>query len=173
MKYALILVTLVMSQLLYGQSKLSIPQIDSLGKETKIDFARYKGSKFLLVNVDTKDSSFSQYNDLVALSARIDGCKVVVFPAENSPQLPADLYKAFPNEIRSGNLIIVHPQPVTGASASQVYKWLASKTSNGQVSINCTRPFYKILIGRDGNLDAVFGPAMKPTDPYILQAINK
>jgi glutathione peroxidase-family protein len=109
----------------------------------------------------------------VALSARISGCKVVVFPAENSPKLAADLYKAFPNAFASKNIIIAHPQPISGVNAGQVYKWLANETLNGEFSLNCNKPFYKILISREGTLEAVFGPAMKVTDTYILQAINK
>jgi glutathione peroxidase-family protein len=147
--------------------------IDTLGKASLVDFERYKGYKFLLVNVDIYDSTYKQFSDLVALSARISGCKVVVFPAENSPTLAADLYKAFPNAFASKNLIVVHPQPVSGMNASQVYKWLANKTANSDLSVNCDKPFYKILISREGTLEAVFGPAMKVTDTYILQAINK
>ena len=156
-----------------AQNKISITQIDTLGKTGKIDFTRYKGNKFLLVNVDTKDSSYKQFSDLVALSARISGCKVVVFPSENSPQLAVDLYKAFPNAFASKNLIVVHPLATSGANANQVYKWLASKTSNGLVNVVCNKPFYKILIGRDGSLEAVFTPAMPVTDAYVVQAINK
>lgn len=173
MKYVMFIFSMLIVQACFAQTKLSIAQIDTLGKTGKIVFTRYKGNKFLLVNVDTKDSTYKQFSDLVALSARISGCKVVVFPSENSPQLAADLYKAFPNAFASKNLIVVHPLAVSGANANQVYKWLASKTSNGLVNVVCNKPFYKILIGRDGSLEAVFTPAMKVTDAYVLQAINK
>lgn len=173
MKYVMSFFLMLVLHTGIAQNKISITKIDTLGKTGKIDFTRYKGSKFLLVNVDTKDSSYKQFSDLVALSARISGCKVVVFPSENSPKLAADLYKAFPNTFASNNLIVVHPQPVSGVNASQVYKWLANKTANGELSLNCNKPFYKILISREGKLEAVFSPGMKVTDTFILQAINK
>lgn len=173
MKYVMFIFSMLFVHAGFTQTKLSITQIDTLGKTGKIDFTRYKGNKFLLVNVDTKDSTYKQFSDLVALSARISGCKVVVFPSENSPTLAADLYKAFPNAFASKNLIVVHPQPVSGVNANQVYRWLANKTANGELSVNCNKPFYKILISREGTLEAVFGPAMKVTDTFILQAINK
>jgi glutathione peroxidase-family protein len=173
MRYILLFLVLMMFKTSVAQNKLSFPLLDTLGKSAKIDFSRYRGSKFLLVNIDAKDTSFRQYADLVALSARIQGCKVVVFPSENAPQTAAELFKVFSNNLKSANLIIVHPQVISGVNGNQVYKWLASKTSNGEASVICSKPFYKILISREGTLDAVFGPGMKVSDPYLLQVINK
>ena len=80
MKYVMSFFLMLVLHTGIAQNKISITKIDTLGKTGKIDFTRYKGNKFLLVNVDTKDSSYKQFSDLVALSARISGCKVVVFP---------------------------------------------------------------------------------------------
>lgn len=157
----------------HSQSSLNYPLMDTLGKSGKINLARYKSEKLLLVNVDPFDSTYRQYNELVALSSRVSNCKIIVFPSENSPSDIAQLYKLFHNEIRSKNLIIASPQVVNGSKANDIYRWLSSQSSNGQVSLNCNKPFYKVLIGKGGRLEGVFGPSMKCTDISIFQAINQ
>jgi len=157
----------------WAQTPVTYPVLDTLDKSSKIDLGRYKGNKLLLVNIDAADSSYDQYSALVALSARVSGCKIVVFPSENSPSNADQLFKMFHNEVRSGNLIIASPQAVNGAKANAVYKWLANQTANGQISLNCSKPFYKVLVGRQGSLEAVFGPKMKINDVSIYQAINQ
>jgi glutathione peroxidase-family protein len=173
MRLMLLFSMLFMFQWGHSQSKLNYPLLDSLDKRGKINLARYKGDKFLLVNVNPSDTTYRQYNELIALSARVSNCQVIVFPSENSPSDIAQLFKVFHNEIRSKNLIIASPQAVNGTKANSIYRWLSSQTSNGQISLNCNKPFYKVLIGRDGRLEAVFGPSMKCNDMSIFKAINQ
>jgi glutathione peroxidase len=60
-------------------------------------------------------------------------------------------------------------QHVKGDAAHPFYKWAAQQKPNDLPKWN----FHKYLIGRDGQIAAVFGTMTNPTDPRVITAILK
>ena len=60
-------------------------------------------------------------------------------------------------------------QHVKGDAAHPFYKWAAQQKPNDLPKWN----FHKYLIGRDGQIAAVFGTMTNPTDPRVISAILK
>jgi glutathione peroxidase-family protein len=156
-----------------GQSRLSLPVLDSLGKVSKLDTRKYDGYKFLLVNVDPQDSSFRQFGDIVTLSSRVNKCIIIVFPLNCSSLSREELHRYFSSHFRSANLLISEPESENAKQNSVINKWLARRSENGHIDFRFTQAMQKVLIGPKGNLEAIFGPQMRPLDANLIQAISR
>lgn len=173
MRLLLLFFSVIISMASVCQSRISIPAFDSLGKAVKIDSRKYEGYKYLLVNVDPMDSTYSQFGDLVTLSSRISKCIVIILPINCSQLSKEELTKFFSPVFRSGNLFIAEPESSEAKRNGIVNKWLATKAENGHVDFSFSSPMQKVLMGRSGELEAIFGPKMRPLDSHIIQAISR
>jgi glutathione peroxidase len=144
----------------------------------KIDFAKYKGKKILIVNTASMCGNTPQYEALEKLYKKYQQKLVIIgFPANNfGAQEPGsnEEIKAFCTKQYAVTFPMAAKISVKGADIHPLYKWLLeeSKAKNFQPA-EVTWNFQKYLIDEKGNLEAVFSPKTQPMAPEVIAAIEK
>lgn len=168
---------LLLSISVYAQSNIygfTVKDID--GKSFPL--SQLKGKKVMIVNVASKCGFTPQYKALEALYKKYksDGFVIVGFPANNFKHQEPGTNK----EIKSFctlNYGVTFPMmskiSVKGDDMALLYRWLTSKKLNGKMNSSVKWNFQKYLIGRDGKIDYVFDPWIKPDNKKIVQWIKK
>ena len=137
----------------------------------KIDFSTFKGKKILIVNTASECGYTPQYKDLQTLYDQYkDKLVIVGFPSNDfGGQEPggADEIMATAQGEYHATFPIAAKQVVKGTEAHPFYRWTAGLKPSDTPRWN----FHKYLIGRDGNLAAVFPTATEPTDSRVISAI--
>jgi glutathione peroxidase len=143
----------------------------------KIDFAKYKGKKILIVNTASECGYTPQYEGLEKLyEAHKDKLVIVGFPANNfGAQEPGS------NQEIAGfckkNYGVTFPMAakidVKGNDMAPIYRWLTEKQYNNYADNNVKWNFNKFLIDEKGNLVGYFGSKVKPDDAELLKAIEQ
>lgn len=143
----------------------------------KINFAKYKGKKILIVNTASKCGYTKQYDALEKLYKKY-GSKVVIigFPANNfGAQEPGS--NAEIQSFCSKNFGVTFPMAakisVKGDSVDPLYLWLTHKKYNGKMDSEVKWNFQKYLISEKGELIDMYTSDVAPDDQRIISAIEK
>jgi glutathione peroxidase len=143
----------------------------------KIDFARFKGKKILIVNTASECGNTPQYDGLEKLYEKDkDKLVIVGFPANNfGAQEPGSNQQIA--EFCKKNYSVSFPMAakisVKGDDMAPIYKWLTDEQYNHFKSSTVRWNFQKYLINEQGELIAIFDPKIKPDDPALIDAIEK
>ena len=139
-----------------------------------IRLADYAGKPMLVVNTASLCGYTPQYTGLQALYRRYSqrGLVIIGVPSNDfggqEPGTPADIaYVA--HEDYGVTFPLAAKTIVRGLNAHRFYKWAAQERPAELPSWN----FHKYLIGRDGNIAAVFGTGTEPEAPALIAAIER
>ena len=142
-----------------------------------IDFSQFKGKKILIVNTASKCGFTPQYEALEKIYVQYREKLVIIgFPANNFLfQEPGsnDKISTFCHTNYGVTFPMSEKISVKGRSMAPIYQWLTQKVYNGFSESKVKWNFQKYLINEQGQLVAVFPPAMKPDSKEIISAIEK
>lgn len=139
---------------------------------------KYDGKVVLLVNVASKCGLTPQYKELQTLHEKYgeQGLAIVGVPCNQfGGQEPgtATEIEEFCQKNYGVEFDLLAKVDVNGPDAAPLYKHLTSKEENGELGGKITWNFEKFLFNRDGQLVARFTPRMKPSDPEVVELIEK
>jgi len=142
------------------------------------DFNSLKGKKVMIVNTASKCGFTPQYEQLQELYEKYGDKNFVIlgFPANNfMGQEPGTLEEI--KEFCSVNYGVTFPMmekiSVKGKDIDPVYQWLTEKEKNGVEESKVKWNFQKYLINEKGELEKIFYSRTSPTDPQIIEWIEK
>lgn len=146
---------------------------------SEFDFSQLKGKKVIIVNTASKCGLTPQYKSLESLYTKYKDIKdliIIGFPANNfmaqEPGLNSEIA-----EFCSLNYGVSFPMmekiSVKGDDIHPLYQYLTSKELNGHSESEVSWNFQKYLINEAGFLEKVIGPRTEPTDPEIINWIEK
>lgn len=139
--------------------------------------SQLKGKKVMVINVASKCGFTPQYKQLEEIYQKYkdDGFVIVGFPANNfkhqEPGTDAEI-KSFCSLNYGVTFPIMSKISVKGSDMAPLYKWLTEKQLNGKSSSTVKWNFQKYLIGRDGKIDYVINPWVKPDNKKIINWIT-
>lgn len=166
-----------------SQSKAKAPQTvhdftvkDIDGRSVKLN--RYKGKVLLIVNVASRCGNTPQYAGLQGLYEKYgkQGLVVLGFPANDfgaqEPGTEAEI-----KQFCTANYKVTFPMfskiVVKGDGQAPLYRYLTSKDTNPSFGGDIEWNFAKFLIGRDGRPIGRFSARTQPTDPSVIEAIER
>jgi len=144
----------------------------------KIDFAKYKGKKVLIVNTASLCGNTPQYKGLEALYKKYQNKLVIVgFPANNFGSQEPGSNKEI-KEFCTKEYAVTFPMAakisVKGSDIHPLYKWLVEESKAKHFEpAEVTWNFQKYLLDEKGNLVTVFSPKTQPEAPEVIAAIEK
>jgi glutathione peroxidase len=138
----------------------------------------YKGKVLLIVNTASECGFTPQLKDLEALRADFEGddFQILAFPSNDfggQEPLEGQAILNFCESTYSTHFEVFAKIRVRGEYAHPLYKFLASKKDNGQVSAAPRWNFHKYLINRDGRVVDFFYPFTNPNSSRIKKKIVK
>ena len=144
------------------------------GKEVSMN--AYKGKMILIVNVASECGFTPQYADLEKLyEAHKERLVVIGFPSNDfgsqEPGTDGEI-AAFCRDNYGVSFPMSRKEAVTGGERCAVYRWLTDPSLNGWNSAGPKWNFHKYLVGRDGELLAVFPSTTGPLSPDILSLLR-
>ncbi|MBE0650232.1 MAG: glutathione peroxidase [Bacteroidales bacterium] len=139
--------------------------------------SQLKGKKVMIINVASKCGFTPQYKELEEIYQKYkdDGFVIVGFPANNfMHQEPGndEEIKTFCTSTYGVTFPMMSKISVKGGDMAPLYKWLTKKQLNGKLSSSVKWNFQKYLIGRDGKIDYVINPWIKPDNKKIVSWIT-
>lgn len=138
------------------------------------DLSAWKGQVVLVVNTASECGLTPQYAGLEALHKELAarGFSVLGFPCNDfggqEPGTPAQIREFCSSKYEVSFPLFAKVQTKAGAGQSPIYAWLGEKT--GQLP---RWNFGKYLIGKDGQVLAVFDSKVPPEDAALRAAIEK
>ena len=138
----------------------------------QIKLADYKGKPILVINTASQCGFSGQLAGMEQLYLRYGprGLVVIAVPSNDfggqEPGGPEEIMATAQGEYHA-TFPIAAKQMVKGADAHPFYRWTAQLKPSDTPRWN----FHKYLIGRDGNLAAVFPTSTEPTDSRVISAI--
>ena len=149
----------------------------TLNNGNQLSFESLKNKKVLLVNTASNCGFTNQYADLQKLYNTHKECLLVIgFPANDFKEQE----KGSDEEIAQfcqQNFGVSFPLAkksvvVQGRNQNNVFQWLTRKDLNGWNDQQPTWNFSKYLVDEQGRLTHYFEPALSPTDPAVIKAIE-
>lgn len=143
----------------------------------KIDLAKYKGKKILIVNTASKCGYTPQYAELQAASEKYKGKLVIVgFPSNDfGAQEPGTDQEI--SDFCQKNYGVTFPMAakisVKGQEMAPIYHWLTEKKYNNFKDSEVRWNFQKYLIDEKGNLIGVYDSKVKITSPELTADIER
>ena len=158
-----------------GASKLKAYAFSFNGLETgKIALGDYAGRPILIVNTASQCGYTPQLKGLQALWIKYqgEGLMVVGVPSNDfgsqEPGTPRDIASVAHDEF-GVTFQLAAKTIVRGPDAHRFYKWAAQERPAELPTWN----FHKYLIGRDGEITAVFGTNIEPGAPALVAAVER
>jgi glutathione peroxidase len=149
-----------------------VPGLDG----STIDFSKFRGKKVLIVNTASECGYTPQYADLQKLyEAHKSNLVIVGFPANNfGGQEPGSNTEI--KEFCTKNYGVTFPMAgkvsVKGDDIHPIFKWLTSKSENGEMDAEIKWNFTKFLLDEKGKLIAVFPSKVNPNSEEITKYLN-
>lgn len=142
------------------------------------DLSQLKGKKVMIVNTASECGLTPQYEQLQELYDEFGGdeFEIIGFPANNfGAQEPGENTEiaAFCSKNYGVSFPMMAKVSVLGDDQCELYKWLTQKDLNGVADHTVKWNFHKFLIDEEGHLVQDVQPQTLPTDPTILDWINK
>jgi glutathione peroxidase len=140
----------------------------------RLNLARFAGRPVLLVNTASRCGYTDQYADLETLWDRYreQGLVVLAVPSNDFRQELASeqAVKQFCETTFDVSFPMTEISHVSGRQAHPLYRWLGRELGrDGRPSWN----FHKILIDPEGRPVAGWSSGVRPTDPAIVQRIER
>lgn len=138
----------------------------------------FKGSVVLLVNTASRCGLTPQYEGLQAVYDKYKdkGFTVLGFPANNfmgqEPGTDAEI-KEFCTLNYSVSFPMFSKISVKGADQHPLYSFLTHEETNPGMDGDISWNFEKFLADRNGRMIARFSPRTLPTDPAVIEAIER
>lgn len=141
-------------------------------------FSQLKGKKVMVVNVASKCGNTPQYEQLQTIYEKYGGDDFVIigFPANNfMKQEPGtdEEIKEFCTLNYGVTFPIMSKISVKGKNIAPIYEWLTEEEKNGVISSKVKWNFQKYLINKEGQLEYVINPQIKPNDEKIIEWIEE
>jgi glutathione peroxidase len=143
-----------------------------------VPLSQFRGQALLIVNVASKCGLTPQYKGLQEIYSRYKGRDFVIlgFPANNFKEQEPGTNEQI-KEFCTRNYGVEFPMfakiSVLGDDIHPLYRFLTDKendpTSSGEIRWN----FDKFLVDKKGNIINRFHPRVTPTDPVLIQAVEK
>ena len=140
-----------------------------------MNFSDFKGKKILIVNTAGSSRFAAQYASLETLSQKYGPSLVVIaFPSNDfGHELSSDIQiKSALSTNLDAHYLLAAKTPVTGANASDVFKWLSNADANGVFQNPPHGDFFKYLIDEKGQMIGVFSGVVDPMDSTIQNAVS-
>jgi len=159
----------------FGQSFYDFTVKDIDGND--FDFSQLKGKKVMVVNVASKCGFTPQYEQLEAIYKKYKstGFIIIGFPANDFKEQEPGTNKEI-KEFCTLNFGVNFPMMakihVKGDSINPLYRWLTTKELNEVKDSKVKWNFQKYLIGRDGKLERVISPWVKPDSKKVITWIE-
>ncbi|HMZ46571.1 MAG TPA: glutathione peroxidase [Chitinophagaceae bacterium] len=177
-KHYLILLVLILtaaSFTIYKQKKIYSFKVDGI-EGGKINFAKFKGKKILIVNTASECQYTYQYAELQSLYTTYQDKLVIVgFPCNqfgHQEMGSNDDINSF-CKVRYGvSFPLASKVDVKGENAAPIYKWLCNKSENGVMDVTIKWNFNKFLIDEKGRLLAHFPSNVKADSDEILKYLK-
>ncbi len=137
-----------------------------------------KGKKVMVVNVASKCGLTPQYEQLEQVYKKYGGDDFVIiaFPANNfMGQEPGtnEEIKEFCSVEYGVTFPMMDKISVKGKDMAPIYEWLTDEEQNGVSSSKIKWNFQKYLINKEGQLEHVINPQIKPDDEKIIAWIEE
>jgi glutathione peroxidase len=139
-----------------------------------INMSGFQNKKVLLVNVASGSKRMSQLAELQQLQNNYsDSLVVILFPSNSFGKEPMNdqQIRQFFQSNYTGSFQLAAKSSVAGAGKNPIYEWVSNQEENGKMNLAIVGDFQKILIGRDGTIEANFAPQLNPLHPLITNAI--
>lgn len=143
------------------------------------DFSTLKGKKIMIVNTASKCGLTPQYEQLEEIYKKYKDNQnfiIIGFPANNFlHQEPGNNEEiaAFCKLNYGVTFPMMEKIDVKGKDQAEIYQFLTKKQFNGYKDSKVKWNFQKYLIGRDGTLEMIISPQIKPNDPSVVAWITK
>jgi len=139
-----------------------------------LPLSQFKGKPVLVVNVASKCGLTPQYEGLVQLyhDKQADGLVVLGVPSNQfMGQEPgtSEEIQTFCSMTYGVDFPLTEKVDVKGEAAHPFYKWMLGELGE---AADPAWNFHKLLIGKDGQALAAFGPRTEPLAPEIIAAIE-
>lgn len=143
-----------------------------------VDLSQYAGKVLLIVNTASKCGFTPQLEGMTELyrEYRDKGFEVLAFPSNDfagQEPLNGEKLKEFCVLKYEAEYPIFDKMHVKGQNASELFRFLASKEENGQVSSTPKWNFHKYLIDKEGRVVDYFYTITKPNSKKIKRAIER
>lgn len=143
----------------------------------KIDFAKFKGKKILIVNTASECGYTPQYEDLQKLHEKYKGKLVIVgFPSNDFGKQEPGTNKEIATFCKKNygvTFLMAAKVEVKGDDKAPIYHWLTEKEHNGLETTTVKWNFQKYLINEKGRLTNVFYSKTKPMSEEMIKAIEE
>ena len=139
--------------------------------------SKLKGKKIMIVNVASKCGFTPQYEQLESLYEKYkpEGFIIIAFPANNfmnqEPFSNSEI-KKFCSINYNVTFPVMEKISVKGEDKTPIFQWLTNKKYNKKSNRNVIWNFQKFLIGKDGKLEKVLYPWVKPYNKKIISWIE-
>ncbi len=139
-----------------------------------VDLAAYRGRPLMVVNTACQCGYTPQFEGLQRLFVRYRarGFGLVGVPSDDFGGQELDTeaeIAAFTQQQYGIGFPLTAKQNVVGPQAHPFFRWAASERPDDLPRWN----FHKYLIGRDGQIVAVFGTQVRPEDPRVIAALER
>jgi glutathione peroxidase len=142
----------------------------------QINLSQYQGKKILLVNTASQCHYASQYAELQQLQQLYANSLVVIaIPSNNFNNMEPGSNDDIAQFVQQYNISfpIAQKTDVLGENAHPLYQWLANRHTAGGADALPRWNFTKILIGRTGEVEKVFDPAISPLAQRVKDAVEQ
>ena len=142
----------------------------------KINLAKFKGKKVMIVNVASRCGYTSQYEDLQALYEKNkDKLEIIAVPCNDYGSQESGSNSEIKNfcETRYGvSFTMGSKQKIKSSPISDLYKWLSDPKQNGWNSSLPSWNFCKYVINEDGQLTHFLRSGVNPTGKEMIEIID-
>ena len=142
----------------------------------KINLAKFKGKKVMIVNVASRCGYTSQYEDLQALYEKNkDKLEIIAVPCNDYGSQESGSNAEIKNfcETRYGvSFTMGSKQKIKSSPISDLYQWLSDPKQNGWNSSLPSWNFCKYVINEDGQLTHFLRSGVDPTGNEMLEIID-
>ena len=142
----------------------------------KINLAKFKGKKVMIVNVASRCGYTSQYEDLQALYEKNkDKLEIIAVPCNDYGSQESGSNSEIKNfcETRYGvSFTMGSKQKIKSSPISDLYQWLSDPKQNGWNSSLPSWNFCKYVINEDGQLTHFLRSGVNPTGNEMLEIID-
>jgi len=142
----------------------------------KINLAKFKGKKVMIVNVASRCGYTSQYKDLQALYEKNkDKLEIIAVPCNDYGSQESGSNSEIKNfcETRYGvSFTMGSKQKIKSSPISDLYHWLSDPKQNGWNSSLPSWNFCKYVINEDGQLTHFLRSGVNPTGSEMIEIID-
>ena len=143
------------------------------GSEMRL--ADFKDKVMVVTNVASYCGFTSQYEDLEKLHLKYDNLEVIGLPCNQflfQEPFSEKKIQHFCQTNYSISFILTQKIKVKGKNQHELYKWLTSKSLNGEKNSRVTWNFQKYLIDKNGNFINYFSPKITPLSIEITNHLD-